>query len=75
LETVQRRITSKQQRFVTEYLIDLNATQAAIRAGYSRKTAQQQGSRLLTNVVVKRAIAAHQTSDSEGVFGPWAALV
>ena len=51
-------MNARQQRFVTEYLVDLNATQAAIRAGYSPKTAQQQGSRLLTNVVVKQAIAA-----------------
>jgi len=55
------RITPKQQRFVTEYLTDLNATQAAIRAGYSPKTAQQQGSRLLTNAVVKQAIAAQHS--------------
>ena len=67
METGQPRITPKQQRFVTEYLIDLNATQAAIRAGYSRKTAQQQGSRLLTNVVVKRAIAAHQDRQLKAV--------
>ena len=39
------KLTEKQQRFVDEYLIDLNATQAAIRAGYSAKTADQQGSR------------------------------
>jgi hypothetical protein len=37
-------LSEKQKRFVSEYLIDLNATQAAIRAGYSAKTAQQQGS-------------------------------
>lgn len=43
--------------FVEEYLIDLNATQAAIRAGYSPKTAQEQGSRLLSNVMVSNAIA------------------
>ena len=67
METGQPRITPKQQRFVTEYLIDLNATQAAIRAGYSRKTAQQQGSRLLTNVVVKRAIAAQQDRQLKSV--------
>lgn len=50
-------LTPKQERFVAEYLIDLNATQAAIRAGYSQKTAQQQGSRLLLNVLVQEAIA------------------
>ncbi|WP_259666678.1 terminase small subunit [Rhizobium bangladeshense] len=53
-------LTDKQARFVAEYLVDLNATQAAIRAGYSRTTAQQQGSRLLLNVVVKAAIAERQ---------------
>jgi len=50
-------MTQKQQRFVDEYLIDLNATQAAIRAGYSAKTAQEQSSRLLSNVMVQGAIA------------------
>lgn len=49
-------LTAKVQRFVTEYLIDLNATQAAIRAGYSAKTAAAQASRLLTNVKVSEAI-------------------
>lgn len=47
------KLTKRQQRFVNEYLIDLNATQAAIRAGYSTKTADQQGSRLLGNVNVQ----------------------
>lgn len=41
-------LTDKQQRFVDEYLIDLNATQAAIRAGYSEKTAKEIGSENLT---------------------------
>jgi phage terminase small subunit len=49
-------LTEKQQRFVEEYLIDLNATQAAIRAGYSAKTAEVQASRLLRNVKVAAAI-------------------
>ena len=52
-------LTAKQLRFVSEYLIDSNATQAAIRAGYSPKTAEQQGYRLLTKVQVKEAVAAH----------------
>ena len=43
------KLTAKQQRFVDEYLIDLNATQAAIRAGYSEKTAMQQGAKLSKN--------------------------
>lgn len=50
-------LNEKQARFVDEYLIDLNATQAAIRAGYSTKTAQEQSSRLLSNVMVQNAIA------------------
>ena len=55
-------LTAQQQRFVEEYLIDLNATQAAIRAGYSAKTAEQQGSRLLRNVKVAQAIEAAQVA-------------
>lgn len=47
------KLTAKQQRFCDEYLIDLNATQAAIRAGYSKKTAYSQGQRMLKNVEVK----------------------
>ncbi|WP_028456532.1 terminase small subunit [Chitinilyticum litopenaei] len=49
-------LTPKQAAFVAEYLKDLNATQAAIRAGYSEKTANEQGSRLLANVGVGKAI-------------------
>ena len=49
-------LTAKQQRFFDEYLIDLNATQAATRAGYSKKTANEQGSRLLANIGVSAAI-------------------
>lgn len=45
-------LNEKQAAFVREYLIDLNATQAAIRAGYSEKTAQEQSSRLLSNAMV-----------------------
>lgn len=58
-------LTAKQQRFVAEYLIDLNATQAAIRAGYSEKTAAEQASRLLTNVKVAEAIQAAMKARSE----------
>lgn len=53
-------LTPKQDRFVEEYLIDLNATQAAIRTGYSEKTAYSQGQRLLKHVEVATAIAAGQ---------------
>lgn len=49
-------MTPKQQLFVDEYLIDLNATQAAIRAGYSEDTAYSQGQRLLKNVEVAKAV-------------------
>lgn len=49
-------MTPKQEAFVREYLIDLNATQAAIRAGYSAHTANEQGARLLANVSVRSAL-------------------
>lgn len=58
-------MTPKQKAFVQEYLIDLNATQAAIRAGYSKKTANEQGCRLLANVKISAAIAAAQGERSE----------
>jgi len=51
------RLTPKQELFAREYLIDLNATQAAVRVGYSPKTAHAQGARLLTNVKVAAAVA------------------
>lgn len=44
------------QRFVAEYLVDLNATQAAIRAGYSKRTARQQGYRVLKREDVQAAV-------------------
>ena len=59
------KLTEKQQRFVDEYLIDLNGTQAAIRAGYSVKTAQEQASRLLSNVMVQQAIAKRMAERSK----------
>lgn len=49
-------MTPKQQSFVREYLVDRNATQAAIRAGYSAKTANQQGPRLLVDVGILEAL-------------------
>lgn len=54
-------LTPKQQRFVAEYLVDLNATRAAITAGYSAKTAESQASRLLRNVKVAEAVEAGKT--------------
>lgn len=58
-------LTSKQARFVDEYLIDLNATQAAIRSGYSATNADVTGPRLLGNVGIAAAIAERQSARSE----------
>lgn len=58
------KITPRQQRFVEEYLVDLNATQAASRAGYAKKTAHSSGPRLLANVWVSAAIAAARRTRS-----------
>lgn len=52
-----RKLTPKQRRFVEEYLIDLNATQAAIRAGYSHKTARQIGEQNLSKLDIANAIS------------------
>jgi len=59
------KLTEKQQRFVEEYLIDLNGTQAAIRAGYSARTANEQASRLLTNVSVQQAVSERMAERSK----------
>lgn len=59
------RLTPKQEAFVREYLLDLNATQAAIRAGYSAKTAKTIGPRLLENVGVQEAITAGRMKTAE----------
>lgn len=47
------RMTAKQKRFCDEYLIDLNATQAAIRAGYSKKAARQVGNENMSKPYIK----------------------
>ena len=60
-------MTPRQRRFVEEFLIDLNATQAAIRAGYSVRTAEQQGPRLLGNVEIAEAVQAAQQARSDRV--------
>src|SRR5205085_2965101 len=57
-------LNDRQARFVAEYLVDLNATQAAIRAGYSARTAYSAGERLLRNVEVAAAIAEAQAARS-----------
>lgn len=59
------KLTPKQAAFVREYLVDLNATQAAIRAGYSEKTAYSQGQRLLKNVEVQTALQDGQATKAE----------
>lgn len=58
-------LTPKQARFVEEYLIDLNATQAAIRAGYSERTAEKIGSENLKKPEIKAAIDAATAKRSE----------
>ena len=62
------KLTPKQQRFVDEYLIDLNATQGAIRAGYSPKTAEQQGFQLLKKTSVSEAIEQAQKERQKRTF-------
>lgn len=58
-------INEKQRRFVEEFLIDLNGTQAAIRAGYSAKTADVQASRLLRNAKVQQVISERMAERSK----------
>lgn len=60
-------LTPKQAAFVREYLVDLNATQAAIRAGYSKKTAGQIGEQNLKKLEVQQAIAKGQEKRSAKV--------
>lgn len=56
---------AKREMFAKEYLVDLNATQAAIRAGYSKKTARSQGQRLLTNVDIHNRVSELMGTRSE----------
>lgn len=63
----KNKLTDKQECFCQEYLIDLNATQAAIRVDYSEKTATEQGSRLLTNVNVQERISELKKERSERI--------
>ena len=56
LSEMSKKPTAKQQRFVEEYLVDLNATRAAIRAGYSKKTADRIGPKLVVESCVSEAI-------------------
>lgn len=66
-------LTPKQERFVAEYLIDLNATQAAVRAGYSTRTARQAGAENLSKPVISARIAEAQSQRSKrtGIDQDW----
>lgn len=61
------KLTAKQQRFCDEYLIDLNATQAAIRAGYSKKTANRIGTENLSKLVIREYIE-NRMADKEAAL-------
>ena len=61
---MDQKLSDKQKAFVDEYLIDLNATAAAIRAGYSRRSAEVTANRLLRNAKVKKEIE-RQAKDRE----------
>ncbi len=63
--TEKTRLTPKQARFIEEYLVDLNATQAATRAGYSAKTAEQKGYQLLQKPAIKEAVEAAKQARSQ----------
>ena len=60
-----KKLTPKQERFVDEYLIDLNATAAAKRAGYSEKTANEIGTQNLVKLSIQEAIAERQKDRQE----------
>ncbi len=62
-----RKLTPRQARFVEEYLIDLNATQASIRAGYSQNNGNKIGPELLGKTRVAEAIAEAQAKRSERI--------
>ena len=61
------KITEQQKIFCAEYIIDLNATQAAIRADYSKKTARSKGCQLLTKVNIQNEIQKLKAERSERV--------
>jgi len=67
------KLSPRQERFVAEYLVDLSAKEAAIRAGYSAKTADKKGSGLLRHPGVAAAISArkHEIMERAGVDARW----
>ena len=62
------KLTAKQRMFVANYIIDLNATQAAVKAGYSVRTAQEQSSRLLSKVMIQDAIQIQMKAREQRVL-------
>jgi phage terminase small subunit len=66
-------LTPKQQRFVEEYLVDLNGTKAAIRAGYARSGARTEGARLLANANIQAAVGTAKADRAErtGINAAW----
>ncbi len=60
-------MTDKQQKFCDEYLLCLNATEAAVHAGYSENTAAQTASRLLKNKAIKKYIDERQKETQESI--------
>ncbi len=70
---LKANLTPKQQRFIDEYLTDLNATQAAIRAGYSEKTASQVGFENLRKPQIAAAVskAKRERSEATKIDAEW----
>ncbi|WP_120497527.1 terminase small subunit [Kiloniella sp. EL199] len=62
---LKQQLTERQKRFVEEYLIDFNATQAAIRAGYSPNSVKQSASRTLKNPLMQEAIEQAKAARSQ----------
>ena len=65
---MEKRMTAKQRIFCEEYLIDLNATHAAIRAGYSKKTAKQMGTENLAKPAIKEYISARMAEKQSALI-------
>lgn len=81
MSSITQKLTQKQQRFVDEYIISGNATQAAIKAGYSRKYANTNATKLLQNTTIKielekrnAEIKSQKTMDMQEVMERLAAI-
>ena len=68
-----RGLTAKQEAFVHEYMVDLNATQAALRAGYSPKTAHRAGAQNMQHYAIKQALAyqKRERAAKTGIDAAW----